>query len=583
MVDFSTKQTNLSAPDLKGATHVSAPITDSSKAIGLANMGNLIKGAGELAFDVYKSSKVADINEETQKDIADYMRMRGNPEEAKSSLSDAASTDIQTTVFKPQGEQLSAVENAQKERLNTYQKALAEGVMTPDEFSDRVLANLREATNKNPGLYNELKQEAARVLELSGITGVIKSDQLIAESKQKQAENLLKDMQDRAKREHIYYDATTGYWDLAEKVKAAENDTQSYDLQVRGKERFSMLSQEQARSWVQNKGNDVVRGSLSNSNKTLQSFIDTNAVDSSNYPKFKVQFEGQLDNMHQVFVDSIPVNIRQDPLVQENIKLHADGLERVKTRLSNLATGEDMKKVLTNEYEILKLRQDTRLRETVDIASLEMATKMAAAVPGIITQSDSYRKSIFDAAVAISEGGFSSPAVKGLVPKSDKDKRGAVLLEGVINQSLSDGDFVPLTKTLQALNSQTSSIENPKTRLQYLYNNINTIARQKPMSLDVTSIQEVETTIGQLLTDSNFGINTLSQTTQGKKVKMDVLPSGQLMFIGEDSAKFNSIYANNVNMALQAYANAHNTSIKDAAKLFYPKYFGSFVSNGDSK
>lgn len=565
MVDFSVKSTSLSRPDLKAASHISAGVTDVSGAMRTQATTGLAQGLGEQAIEAYKGKQIGDINTATQNTISEYM-------------------DSKETIFSTkEGETLSGVEKAQRVRLTTLKQALDEGTMTPDEFSDRVLANLREATNKTPGMFKELKEEAARVLELSGIQGVLKADQLKAESDQKKAERLLTDMQDRAKREHIYYDSTTTYWDLAEKVKVAENDTRAYDMQVRGKDRFSMLSTTQAREWTERKGNDVVRGSLSNANKLLVDMVDTNAVTTDNYPKFKAQFEGTLDNMHQVFVNSIPANIRQEPLVQENIRLHADGMEKVKTRLANLAGGEDMKKVMENEFSILKHRQENNLRKIVDVAKLDMTAKLTASVPGIITKSESSRKEIFDAFIAITSSGDDSPALRNIIPKSDKDNKSSMLLEGAINESISSGDYTSFKRTMDALSAQTSKIDNPKVRLQYLYNNINSIAKQKPMQLDVEGITKVETSIGQMLNDPNFGVGTLTQTTEGKKVQLDVLPSGHVVFIGEDSDKFNKTYANNINLALRAYANAHNTSMEKAAKQFYPKYFGFLSPTASTK
>ena len=583
MADFSVKTTGLSAPDLKAASHISEGVQDVSGAMRVGNLTNLIKGGSEIAGEVYKQAKVQDFSTATQDTIQQYMDMRENPELAKGSLTGAAATDVQSSLFPQSGEQLSSVEKAQKERLSTYQQALSEGVMTPDEFSDRVLSNLREATNKNPGLYQELKAEAARVLELSGITGIVKSDQLQAEAKQKQIENLLKDMQERARKENIYYDVTTSYWDLAQQVEHAEKGTRSYNMQVRGTEQFKMLSQEQARKWVETNGNDVVRGGLSNANKVVFDMIDNLGITADSYPKYKAQLSSQFDGLKEVFRASIPVNILQDPNVQANLKAYNDGLDSVLKRFDNLVTGEDFKKVASNEFEILKMSQETHLRKTVDVPSIELSTKLAAAVPGIVTQSPEYRQKIYDAGVALSQGNYQSPAIQEMIPKSPKDNKSAFLIKGAINVGLESGDYTGFNRTLEAVNTTTTNIENPKTRLQFLYNNLSAIAEQKPMQLDVATIGKVETSIGQLLHDNNFGIETLNETSAGKKVKMDVLPSGHLMFTGEDAGKFNATYANNVNIALRAYANAHNQTMSEAAKRFYPQYFSGIVNSNSVK
>lgn len=576
MVDFSVQSTNLAAPDLKAASFQTQGVV-ADQSVSNAIGANVLGQVAQQGIDAYKGAQLAEVNTLTQGTIQEYMDRRENPELAKGVLADAVSTDIQSSVFKPQGQQLSSVEQAQRERLSTYQQALAEGVMSPDEFSDRVMANLRETVNKNPGLYPELKAEAARVLELSGITGIIKSDELIRKNKEKQAKDMLDDMQLRARKENIYYDINTGYWDLAEKVGRAENDTRLYDMQVRGKERFAMASSEQARSWVQSRGDEIVRGSLSTASKTILSMIDDQAIDASSYPKFKTQIETQLDNIHQVLIDSLPVNIRQDPVVQDKIKSHADGIASIKNRLSNLVTGEDIKKVLTNEVEILKMTQEKNLRQSYNVAELDLMGNMVRNIPGVIVEGP-VRERYTQVITAIAGNNYQAPAIKEIIPKSPKDNVSGTILDSAIKVGITSGDYTGFKRTLDVVNQQTPGVTDPKTRVQFLVNNLSAIAKQQSMKLDSDSIQKVETAVGQVIHDPNFGIGTLPETMKGQRVKMDVLPSGQLMFIGEDSAKFNSTYSTTINVALQAYANAHNQTVEKAAKRFYPQYFGSLIS-----
>lgn len=582
MVDFSVKSTGLSAPDLGAASHVSPGVEDKSAAMSSAADTFLLKSAGELGIEAYKGKQISDLNKSTQESIQEYMNRRGNPELAKANLSEAAATDVQSSLFKPTGEQLSEVERAQKERLATYQQALAEGVMSPDEFSDRVLANLRESTNKNPGLFQELKAEASRVLELSGITGIVKSDQLIAENRQKQLENMRKDLEERMKREHLYYDASTPIVSMQEQLQKAEGDTRLFDMQVRGKERLAMLSASQAKTWAETTGNQVVRGGLSNANKTALNMIDSLGITAENYPKFKAQITSEFDNLKRVFHDSIPVSIVQEPLVQQQIKDYNDGLDSIVKRFDTLASGDDMKRVLQNEVEILKGSQEKSLRQTYNVEEINLMSNMMRNIPGVIIESpvrDRYSGII----TAIAGNNFKAPALQELVPKSDKDTTSGDILSGAINLGAASGDFTGFKRTLDAVNAQTPTITNPKTRMQFLYNNLSSIAKQKPLDLDVESISKVETSVGQLLNDSQFGIGTLAETSVGKKVQMDVLPSGHLIFTGEDASKFNATYANNVNIALRAYANAHNTNMAQAAKRFYPQYFGSIVKPSNGK
>jgi Mor family transcriptional regulator len=454
--------------------------------------------------------------------------------------------------------------------------------MTPDEFHTRTLTNLREAINKNPGLERELRNEAARVLELSGITGVLKVDQEIAQSKQKQEEKAWEDMQERAKREHIYYDSATPKWKLAEQVQAAEGDTRAYNLQVREKERFNMATTAQALQWNDEKGPAVVRGSISNSAKILVQMIDEEmangqTMDANSYPKFKAQAEDRLDQLHQIFVGSIPASIRQDPNSQELIKMHADSMEKLKVRLSTMASGEDIKKVILNEVEIAKGTQDRDLRKTYNVSEIGLMSDMLRYAPAVVIESADVKEKFSGIVKNIASGNYKAPAMKDLVPKSDQDKLSGIVVQSSLSIGEKTGDWQGLGKTLATMNSVGPDIGTPKQRLQFLFNNLSSLAKSKPQQMDADTINQVDVSVGQMLEDTNFGINTLTETSKGKDVSMDVLSSGMLVFTGKDAPMFNKVYANNVNVALQAYANAHNMSMKEAAKEFYPKYFSGLV------
>lgn len=563
MVDFSVKSTGLSSPDLSAASHVSPGAASQAGAIKAQNDLGLAGNLVNLGIEAYKGKQVANINEATQEDIKQYMDSKNNP-------------NLVPTPFTQEKAPLSNVELAQRSTLSKYQAALAEGAITPDEFETRVLANLREATNRNPGLYQELKAEAARVLELSGITGILKVDRLIAQSKQEQVESMIKDLRERMKREYLYYDDSTSLTSMQEQLQKAEGDTRLYNLQVRGKERIAMFSAQQAKTWVEENGNAVVRGGLANANKQTIAIIDNLGVTAENYPKFKAQIAGNFDNLKRVFHDSIPVSILQEPIVQQQIKDYNDGLDSILKRFDGLASGEDMKKVLQNEVEILKTGQEKTLRQQYNVEEIKLMGEMMRNAPGVIIEAP-VREKYTGIISAIAGSNFKAPALQDLVPKSDKDTTSKDVLTGAINLGVNSGDFTGFKRTLDAVNGQTPSITNPKTRLQFLHNNLSSIAKQKPMQLDVETISKVETSVGQMLNDPQFGIGTIAETTSGKKVQMDVLPSGHLIFKGEDSDKFNAAYANNVNIALQAYANAHNTDMAKAAKRFYPQYFGALI------
>src|SRR5512139_674947 len=195
MAQFGIQTTQMGAPDTGAASFIRKPTVDES---GL----NLLQTIGEQGVEAYKRYQLASLEKEQESVIDQYISSKQNPEIMEQTAADIGALDVATegmwnriatqADYQPDVADLTGVEKALSEKLARYKAAKDQGVMSPDEFANRILATTREAVARNPGLYAELKQHSSRVLELSGITDIVKADM----EQQQSAEKQKKDLQD---------------------------------------------------------------------------------------------------------------------------------------------------------------------------------------------------------------------------------------------------------------------------------------------------------------------------------------------------------------------------------------------------
>jgi hypothetical protein len=573
MAKFGANQTNVTPSNFQA--YVAPGVVNQSGAIAGKTLAGAIESGAKIAQEAYTQNEVNKVTEQTNKVIDAYQGAKDLSSDINvlSGFRESLFSDPTAT----KGD-VSTVEQAMKDKYAQLQTALDQGGITPAEFSDRVTAVLRETSNRNPGLTQRLTAESQRVLQLSGITGVIKQDTANLQTQQATAAASMKDMQTRAKKLFVTYDATTPYWDLSAKVADAERSQRAYDTIVQGDALNKISNHNQALQYMQKKGSEVVMGGLTTFSTTISDLL--NGTDSTSWVKLQPQVEAASTKMKAAFANSFPVNIRQQPEIQSAIKDYNDGVDSLVTTYKNSASGGNAKASVENELSILTNRQKLELTKQYDIAKLDMISNLMRANPTLAINKP-IRDTFANISSALVAGNVTSPTLDSNLPVSSTDTRISSAVSASLHLGKTSGDFSGFNVVFDTLNKKATTITDPVKRNQFLFNNLAAVAKADNIKMDANGQDQVGQMIKIQMDDPQAGLPMLkSLLLQDKGVELDALPTGEIKFSGENATAYDNKFAVKINTSLHAFANVHGMTTKEAAPLFYKNYFGSYFSGG---
>ncbi len=145
--------------------------------VGVDN-STIIKDTGGLLGEAYKGYELARIEREQEAVNQDYMDRRAPI---------GAPVAEPVNIFGKPGEPIVPNQKETQDKIASYQRAKDAGIMSPEEFATRTLAVTREAVNRSPHLFPELIKHSQKVLGLSGIEDVLKTDAATREYQMKKA------------------------------------------------------------------------------------------------------------------------------------------------------------------------------------------------------------------------------------------------------------------------------------------------------------------------------------------------------------------------------------------------------------
>lgn len=570
MANFGSDVTGMSNPDLRGASHVNQGVEDNS-------LSYLISKGGDLGIELYKQKQYSDLNKKYEGINQDYMDRR-DPEALKTQAEALQSSS--ESLFK-QGvpkEEMSPVQQQFENLMERYNRARKQGVMSPDEFSTRTLAALRAATNHNPGLAAELSEQAKRTLELSGITGIVKKDELLIKSQVDLVNKQRADLEQLADKHNVTHTPETPTWKLQETVNKAVDDAAAYTQFLRQKEVAADTTIKNADVWIEAKGDATVRGGLTSFYQTLLDLGKTAEGSPQSFSAIIAEAGQAAQSAKLAFTASIDPKFRALPNVVALVKDYNTGIDNAVNMLSALGSGENMKKALQNQLEVTKTNQDQAIRDKYDVSALDLVNATFRANPNILT--DMPQEQIRTTVTTLNDliSGLTTPGVKKQVPKSIKDKSLSRHLEFTGKLGSESGNFTGFNNTATAFIKLATTVEDPNKRLFLNLGNLEAISKQDFSKAKIDTVSIVKQMIYNTLEDPDRGLQSMIPNVMHYKIDMDVTPDGRLIFNGKDANVFNRTYAIQINTALEAYAKVHNIPVREASKTFYPEYFKKYTS-----
>lgn len=597
MAKFGIEATNLNAPDMKAAKFVRQPVADQSS--------NILLGMGlDMADQAYTGYQMASLEKEQEAVIDDYMTSKKNPAiaqqaEADIGALDAASESLWKRVasesdYQPDVGDFSGIEKTLNEKLTKLKAAKDQGVMSPQEFSDRILATTREAVARNPGLYAELKQHSSRVLEMSGITDVVKADMKQAESAQKQQEKFQDYYLSLGKQHNVPVPfMADGNPDWGSFVGQIQKIQQQEQL-VNAAESFGKMDNEttkaQGRAFMQSNGVALMNGKI---NDVLNKGISL--MGAGDFQGGITQVRLMLNQARQDYTSKL-LPIANEPQVKAALEYMDKQMQIVEDTLSKAGSKEDAVKLSENLQKLLRNQQYEEVSKNINPEALKQITSLmsTAGAARIIDQNPEAMGKIMQTL-----GNVFSGATNGLGTdySADIGGRNAVSagIKHIATDALKNPDALPVLE--KALGTISQDVQNPEKfktpadKFGFYEKLIKDLSAPEVKvglgKLGASSMSQAAGMIDDYMTMTTPAMqkSILKWEQQGVAVTLDVLADGRVIFktpSAEATRDLNSRYTSRINDSLMALTNLMGTDSKSVAvNHFYPNYLSAWADDPD--
>lgn len=584
MAKFGIDATGMSGADTKAAKHVITPTADNSK--------NILLGAGlDLAGQAIEGYQMASLEKDQEAVIDEYMGRR--PEAFnEQAIELAALKGSVDSIWEKAGsvEEIASsadpVEQEFRNRLEKFNKAKEQGVMSPSDFQARILATTREAVNRSPGLYDKLLQHSKKVLGLSGIEGVLDAD--IAKQKaQEDQRNKLFSLADTL---HVYFnrlDPTLDLNELQYRVNIRQKQIATSEQLDRGIKADSALTAEQAKGWVANEGTDLVAGDtfLLTRNATT-AFTGAKPQD---YPMIKAKLRSDAMARHNAFVAKTNrLGIRNDPATAALIEDHKKTLDYVLETIDGLESGADAEKALTHAYNIVEKTQELGLTQRYSVGAMKLMRNIPDPVWNslLANQGKANFVRMFELGQNILNEVVSSPsAVEALSTyTADPTTPDAVVTGfGVVDGSKEEDLPENSSKVLNFFHSgmQEGNFKTEEDKVKYLDSVFKQLADPKRKNKFVGANPEAQANAFKMTDEYFQTVGTWREKkfnealTDDITVFADILPDGRVTFRSSNpktQAEFNKKFATRINDGIGAMSNLMGISRKEATTTILPRY-----------
>jgi len=580
---FGVPATQLSPADTRAAKFVKQPVKDES--------GNVMLGVGlDMAGQAIEGYQMASLEKEQEKVIDEYMGRR--PEALGQQQIDLATTKSSIdSIWEKAGsvEQLDAavnpIEKNFQERLAKFERARDQGVMSPSDFNDRILATTREAVNKMPGLYDKLLQHSKKVLGLSGIEGVLDAD--IA--KQKTQDDSLKNLRELADTMHVSYNTfAPDYQQMQQDVHKRQQQISASDQLDRAVKADSRVTAEQAKTWVANEGSNLITGDTFLITKNAATMFA--GATPADYPKIKAKLRLDAMERHNAFVAKTnQLGIRNDPTTAALIADHKQTLDYTLETIDGLESGADAEKALTHAYTIIEKTQELGLASRYNIGAMNLMKKIPEAMWSKLLVSEGTQnltkmmtlsQDIFNEAVSAPSTVDSLSEYKddpanptavttgmGMIDNTKDEGELAVNSTKIINffhSGMADGNFKTEEDKIKYLDSVFKQMGDPKRKDKLKFADAEAQANAFKMT------DEYFQTVGAWREKKfNEALN------DGSSVYADLLPDGRVTFRSNNpkvQAEFNTKFAARINDGVATMANLLGVTRQEASTTILPRY-----------
>ncbi len=575
MAEFGSKVTGMSQVDPSIGRHITPGVEDKSAAI-------LMGTIGKVGEETYKGYQLADVEKNQEQVISDYMD-RTHPEQLTIETGglkkdiDSIWGSLDATI-----EEVNPIEKQFQSNVARLKSAVDQGVMSPAEFSNRTLTVLREAVNKNPGLMAPLAEHAQKVLELSGIQGIVKNDELLANQKVKDKNEL-----------ESYYRGIAK--DLNIPLTFSSNGAVDYgtlinQVSVVQKEKGILDSANRQTDFTENDfrafGPQYATGKI---NEATDLAIKTLSDPTLPYDKAILQTNLLLDSVAKGFNSDPRVGkIIDKPSVVATSKYIDNSIAAIKKNLTTFSSKEDAATYLKNTTNILRDQQYQDMSKIVNPQMLDMVNKLAATttVADFISKQPELKVELYNAIKNITDGLPTNSVTLYQDKTNPINKFVDFIAKEAGQKNPPASSILGISNAIKSVDTDLSKLD-PSSKFNFYSGYIKTLGN--PTNKEGLSKLDDDSRSRATIHVNNYANITLTNmkeildktVTAKDNVVFSVLPDGRLTVSSNNPTitnEMNSKFIPRINDSIFAISNlSGHGSTKDAAKEFYNTHKQFFI------
>jgi len=616
MAKFGIDATNMGKPNTP--TYISPGIDlGKQQAEAISRKGaadvSLIKLAGDTAIDAYKGYQLADLEKEQEANIAAYGQSKVDKQTAISEAETGVAANVsQLDAMWGKGDaapalgidavDISDTEKSHQVSLLKLKSAYDQGVMSPSELNQRVLATTRTALTRNPGLKAELLTHSQQVLELSGIQQVVNYDQQVAETEAKRVQDIQKRVLDLADANDIPYQfdsrgQVTNFFQVKQAVDAIQVEKQAANALKRGNVAKDEESKAGALSFARQFAGPAINGLISEANTEALVAFNGAGTDAQ-----KLAYARNLyANVRATVMNKVGY-LASEPVIKPHLEYMEKQLSVLEKNLESAKTGEDAAKIIKNQAGIMRDEGYMSFTKAAGITpdnaralsgfltgdawlklkqhNPETANKITQTVSNMIVGAAGAIGT--DHTATLSPGKYATPEFikQQAVAAGKGDLASQEVLDNTIKALGAD-----LSNPKQFDNTPEGTAKKFKFYDDYIRQVGDVTAKDGMAKLSDGSRTQVAGHLAEYmdLTLKDMDKQIKSAESKGVKVVWKHLPDGRLSVETSDPRFTQTLvqnYVSRVNSGLGAYANLQGVDKKQAATTFYPDYSKYFTGTG---
>lgn len=601
MASYGIDATKLSDPSLSAASNIRKPTADES---GMPMLGIAGQAAG-LIGDAVEGYAKAGLEKEQEKVTAEYIASKQNPAIAANAMAEMGAADIAEESlwarvagdanYSPDVADFSGVQKSLDSSLQKYKTAMEQGVMTPDQFMARSLSATREAVNRTPGLYNELVGHAQKVLDMSGMTDILKSDIADAKSKAKKEADLQDYFLQQAAKHNVPItfrgDGSINMGQVVGEVQKIQKEQQLVEQADNFTKINTSKDEALAREFMSTNGMQLMTGKV---NDVLNKGISL-IGQGSDYQGAITQIRLGLNMARQDYALKL-APIANDPRTKSALEYLDKQTQIVEDVLSKAGSKEDLVKLSNNLSTVMRNDQYSEVSKYMNPEALKQITSLmsTAGAAHILDKNPQLMGAIMKTLGNVFSGSAAALGTDYTL-RVGSDNAISLGIAHIAKQAATDPSAVPVLQ--KALDAAAQDVRNPdviKTQddkyrfYEKLMKDLGTPEVKIGMGkLDASAYSNVAGMLDDYMTMTTPAMQKsyLKWLQQGTELVLDALPDGRVIWKSSNPAAardMNSRYTTRINDSLAAMSNLMNLDTKSVAvEHFFPNYLPQWADDKD--